>query len=221
MSINSMSLRDVCHRLLRQEFICPVSHPTLFNELRDDEFVMAVAAVLNPLGYQLSWVGDDDTPEVFYCALTSLDNSDERKHAETSLLTMRDQISACISFFRLVDQAGNHQIAVVNGGELPVSRLLAAIEGSETYRDQLRDLQGLPMFADSRKAKDDNDRLTSIIKAMQNQGYLIPRSDESTVFVFTGKLAYLQRIMRWLADHHHLTVEVEPETVGGIQEGLL
>lgn len=221
MSLNTTHLRDVCHRLLRQEFICPVVHPALFSELLDDDFQFAVSSVLEPLSYQLCWVGDAETPEAFYCALTNLDNNDEYKHAEQGLLAMRDQISACINFFRLVDQAGNHQIAVINGGELPASQLLAAIEKSEMYRDQLRDLQGLPMFSDSRRAKDDNERLSSIIKTMQNHGYLIPRSNEATVYVFTGKLAYLQRMMQWLADHHQLAVETSPERIGGVQEGLL
>lgn len=221
MSAYEKDLRETCHLLLRQAFICPSTHPALFSELRGEEFAEAVRAVLNPLGYQLSWVGDDDSPEVFFSALTSLNDAEERKHAESSLLAMRDQISACISFFRLVDQAGSHQIPVVNGGELPAAKLLAAIEASPPYRDQLRDLQGLTLFSDSRKAKDNSDRLNLVLRTMVHQGYIVRRSIESTVYVFTGKLAYLQRIMGWLADHHNLSVSEKPPATGGYQEGLL
>lgn len=222
MSVNNKHLREACHLLLRQQFICPATHPTLFSELRGDEFAQAVCAVLTPLGYQLSWVGDDDSPEVYFCGLTSLQDAGERKYTEAALVAMRDQISACIRFFQLLDQAGNQQIAVVNGGELPASRLLTEIESSPPYRDQLRDLQGLAMFSDSRKAKDNSERLNYVLRAMEQQGYLVRRSSESSVWVFTGKLAYLQRIMGWLADHHSLTVQQTASTESGsYQESML
>lgn len=222
MSVNHKHLKEACHLLLRQEFICPATHPTLFSELRGDDFAQAVSAVLTPLGYQLSWVGDDETPEVYFCGLTSLENVAERKHTEAALVAMRDQVSACIRFFQLLDQAGNQQIAVVNGGELPASRLLAEIESSPPYRNQLRDLQGLPMFSDSRKAKDNSERLNYVLRSMEQQGYLIRRSNESSIWVFTGKLAYLQRIMGWLADHHNLTVhQTSTQASGGYQESML
>lgn len=214
----SDELRTTCHLLLGQAFICPITYPELFQLLRDEDFAHAVAQVLNPLGYKLSQVGDLDSPEVFFCALLGIDDPRERQHAEKRLLEMRDQIGAFIEFFRLVDHAG--QGGVVSGGEVSFSKLLSAIESHPPYLDQLRDLQGLKLFESSRNAKENADRLSRVLKVMQDQGYIVRRSTDSTVYAFTGKMAYLQRIMGWLADHHRIEV-IKPEDRSAFQEALL
>ncbi|MAG64980.1 MAG: hypothetical protein CMK74_03795 [Pseudomonadales bacterium] len=211
-------LRLTCHLLLGQVFICPMTYPELFQLLREDDFAREVSQVLNPLGYSLSQVGDSESPEVFFCALLDVEDSRQRQHAEKRLLEIRDQIGAFIEFFRLVDNAG--QSSVVSGGEVSFSRLLAAIENHPPYLDQLRDLQGLKLFESSRNAKDHADRLSRVLKVMQDQGYIVRRSTDSTVYAFTGKMAYLQRIMGWLADHHQIEV-IKPEDRSAFQEGLL
>jgi len=208
------------HRLLvSQQFICPTTHPELFQQLREDSFAEAVNDFLAGLGYRLSWVGDDDSPEVFFCGLVSLDDSDDRKHAEKTLLDMRDQISACIEFFRLVDHAGQGRISLISGGELPFYSLLSAIDAQTPYIDQLRDLQGLKLFESTRNAKDNGDRLARVFKVMVDQGYLVLNHSESKIYLFTGKLAYLQRILGWLADYHNIPI-TEPEQRQEYQGGL-
>lgn len=211
-------LRNTCHLLLGQTFICPITYPDLFPLLCDESFAAEVSLVLNPLGYNLSQVGDSDSPEVFFCALRGTEDPRQRQHAEKRLLEMRDQISAFIEFFRLVDNAG--QSGVVSGGEVSFSKLLSAIENHPPYLDQLRDLQGIKLFEGSRNAKDNADRLSRVLKVMQDQGYIVRRSTDSTVYAFTGKMAYLQRIMGWLADHHHIEV-IKQEDRPAFQEGLL
>lgn len=218
MTAHTTELRTTCHLLLGQTFICPITYPELFQLLRDEHFANAVAQVLNPLGYKLSQVGDPNSPEVFFCALLGIDDLRERQHAEKRLLEMRDQIGAFIEFFRLVDHAG--QGGVISGGEVSFSRLLSAIENHPPYLDQLRDLQGLKLFESSRNAKDNADRLSRVLKVMQDQGYIVRRSTDSTIYAFTGKMAYLQRIMGWMADHHGIEV-IKAEDRSAFQEGLL
>ena len=219
MSIKT-DLRDTVETLLNGGFICFVSAPENFRQLCDPAFARSVTAALAPLGRSLSVVGDHDSPDAFFAALTSLEETRDRAHAIRSLTAMRDQIAPCIEFFRLLDQAGGNNLSLVAGGELPLAKLLDTIESHEPYRDQLRDLSGLKLFDTSRNAKDTNERLNRVLKVMQDEGYLVRRSNESSVFVFTGKLAYLQQILGWLADHHDCPVDdVSPDsasTQGGL-----
>lgn len=210
--------RTASHLLLGQTFICPLTYPELFQLLRDSEFVSSVNTTLNGLGYKLSQVGDADNPEVFFCAVMSMDDPRDRQHVEKRLLEMRDQIGAFIDFFRLVDHAG--QGGVVSGGEVSFSKLLLAIEGHRPYLDQLRDLQAHKLFDSSKNVTDNGERLKRVLKVMHDQGYLVRRNASSTVYAFTGKIAYLQRIMSWLADHHRIEV-IKPEDRSAFQEGLL
>ena len=94
------------------------------------------------------------------------------------------------------------------------------IEANDIYSDQLRNLSTCKLFESSRNAKDNAERLSKIIKVVQDQGYVIKRSADSTVYVFTGKLAYLQMILGWLADHHQIPIDTPEPTQQGSQEGL-
>lgn len=220
MSINT-ELRDTVESLLDGRFICYVSAPDSFRQLNDPAFARQVSEALAPLGRSLSCVGEADSPEAFFAAMINLEDTRDQQHARRSLTTIRDQIAPCIDFFRLLDQAGGNNLSLVAGGELPFAKLLDAIESHEPYRDQLRDLSGLKLFDSSRNAKDSGDRLNRVLKVMQDEGYLVRRTSESSVYVFTGKLAYLQQILGWLADHHDCAIdETNHDGASSTQGGL-
>ena len=183
--------------LLEERFICPVANPELFKALGNKDFYASVERSLTPLGRTLSSIGDNDYPEAYFAALNSLDDKADRGKASAMLVDMRDSIGPCIEFFRLLDQAGGNDISLMVGGDLSYAKLLGAIE-----------------------ANDIAERLSKIIKVVQDQGYVIKRSADSTVYVFTGKLAYLQMILGWLADHHQIPIDTPEPTQQGSQEGL-
>lgn len=212
-------LRDTLEALLDGRFICAVSTPDLFRQLRDRGFTKQVNSALTPFGRSLAIVGNEEHPEAFFAGMVNLDLPNDRAHAIRSLTAMRDNIEPCIAFFALLDQAGGNNLSLIVGGDLPFAKLLDAIESHEPYREQLRDLSGLKLFDTTRNAKDTADRLAKVLKIMQEEGYLVKRSNESSVYVFTGKLAYLQQILGWLADHHGLSVE-ESSPEGQQQGGL-
>jgi hypothetical protein len=206
--------------LLEERFICPVANPELFKALGNKDFYASVERSLAPLGRTLSSIGDNDYPEAYFAALNSLDDKADRGKASAMLVDMRDSIGPCIEFFRLLDQAGGNDISLMVGGDLSYAKLLGAIEANDIYSDQLRNLSTCKLFESSRNAKDNAERLSKIIKVVQDQGYVIKRSADSTVYVFTGKLAYLQMILGWLADHHQIPIDTPEPTQQGSQEGL-
>lgn len=206
MSTN-IDLRNTLQALLGKQFICDVSTPELFRLMRDPAFAKEVSDALEPFGRTLSIVGDEASPEAYFCGFIDLQNQQDREQVSKELMVMRDQIGDCIEFFRMIDQAGGNYLSLISGGELPYAKLLDSIENHEPYQIQLRDLGGLKLFDNSRNAKDTGDRLMKVIKSMVDEGYLVKRQNESTVFVFTGKLSYLQQILAWLADYHGCAVD--------------
>lgn len=215
-----IELKDTLTRLLNEQIICPVTTPELFRALANKTFCEHVESGLAPLGRKLSVIGDAQSPEGYFAALVSLDDKSDRDLAAKMLIDMRDSIMPCIGFFKLLDQAGGSDISLMVGGELSYAKLLDAIESNELYRDQLRNLSTLKLFDASRNAKDNADRLSRVIKVMQDQGYVIKRSSDTTVYVFTGKLAYLQMILGWLADHHQLSVDSTDPVQRSAQDGF-
>lgn len=210
-------IQDTLLLLLNQTFICPVAYLESYQLLLEGASAREVNQTLNALGYELTQLGEKDHPEVFFCAPLDFNRRRDRDYAEKMLKDMRDDVDACLQFFLLLDQAGHGQVSVVSRAEIALADVLNAVESSAAYREQLRDMEAYSMFESLTKRKDNKERLTQLFNVMLRQGYLVRRSSESSVYVFTGKVGYFHRMMAWLKDHHGLesaNKPVEPEQRG-------
>lgn len=211
-------IQETLHLLLSQAFICAVSHPESFKALLDNSVADEVNQTLVALGYELTHLGQEDRPTVFFSAPIDYNRKRDRDYAEKMIKEMRDDIDACLSFFLLIDQAGHGNMAIVSGGEIALGDVLNAVEESPLSREQLRDLEAHAMFESLTKRKDNKERLTQLFNVLQRQGYVVRRNNESSVYVFTGKVDYFHRMMAWRKDHHGLESTQEIATLD--QRGL-
>lgn len=215
-------LRQVLELLLSGEFICHYSWPEWHRAMRRVEFADDVRAALKPLGRALGTFGDQEAPDTYFARYADLADPADRNAATAQLLIIRDQLKPCLEFIRLFSQVGRSDACLAPGELVSFAELLDAIEQHVTYKDQLRDLCGHEFFGRSKSAKDNKDRLGSVLKALADAGYLTKRSSESANYVATGKMGYVYMVLAWLAEYNKLSVETadEGEAVGGGQEGL-
>jgi hypothetical protein len=56
---------------------------------------------------------------------------------------------------------------------------------------------------------------------MEEEGYLIRKGTASSIYIATGKMAYLYRAMSWIVEHQKLLPEAEIEPAGDAQSEFI
>lgn len=213
--------RSIIEPLLEGAFICPYATPEIFRAISNQGVAEEVRAALAPLGRTLGTLGEEGAPTTYFARYVDLLHPGDRAAAVAQLVVIRDQLKPCLEFIRLFSQAGRSDACIAPGDTISFVDLLDAIECHVTYRDQLRDLSGHDFFSKSKNGKDNKDRLTLVLKALADAGYLAKRSSESANYVATGKMEYIYKLLGWIAEYHQLSpLPDEPDTAGNEQGGL-
>ncbi|GID03086.1 hypothetical protein [Pseudomonas sp. 008] len=215
-------IREVLEVLLGGGFICQYAYPELHRQMRVPEFSQEIAAALAPLGRALGTIGEVETPDTYFARYADLKEPTDRNAASYQLVVIRDQLRPCLEFIRLISRAGRSDICLAPGDVVSFADLLDAIEGHITYRDQLWDLSAHEFFSKSKNAKTIKDRLTLVLRALEDTGYLVKRSSESANFVATGKMGYIYMLLTWLIEFNQIDLDINANTdVGVDQQGGL
>lgn len=217
-----MSLhRHILEALLEGTFICPYGTPELFRAISSKEVADEVRAALAPLGRTLGTLGLDGSPTTYFAQYADLNHQGDRAAAVAQLVVVRDQLKPCLEFIRLFSQAGRSDACIAPGDTIAFADLLDAIECHVTYRDQLRDLSGHDFFSKSKNGKDNKDRLTLVLKALADAGYLAKRNSESANYAATGKMEYIYKLLGWIAEYHQLSPLPDEPGAGVSEQGGL
>ncbi|UHG95144.1 hypothetical protein [Pseudomonas sp. 7-41] len=215
-------LRDVLHKLLSGSFICQYTYPELHRQMRDADFAEAVENALAPLGRKLATLGEPEAPDTFFARYVDLTEAVDRDAATAQLVELRDQLRPCLEFIRLINRAGRSETCLAPGDTISFADMLDSIENHVTYRTQLWDLSGYDFFSKSKSGKDNKDRLSLVLRALADAGYLVKRSCESANYVATGKMGYVHTILAWIAEYNSLSLDVgTSDQPGGEQQGGL
>lgn len=215
-------LRDVLHKLLSGSFICQYTYPELHRQMRDADFAEAVENALAPLGRKLATLGEPEAPDTFFARYVDLTEAVDRDAATAQLVELRDQLRPCLEFIRLINRAGRIETCLAPGDTISFADMLDSIENHVTYRTQLWDLSGYDFFSKSKSGKDNKDRLSLVLRALADAGYLVKRSSESANYVATGKMGYVHTILAWIAEYNSLSLDVgTSDQPGGEQQGGL
>lgn len=213
-------LREVLEVLLAGGFICQHAYPELHRQMRAPGFFDEVRGALVPLGRELGTIGEVETPDTFFARYVELNEPIDRSAATAQLVSIRDHLKPCLELIRLLNRAGRSDTCLAPGDVIDFADMLDSIEHHVTYRDQLWDLSGYELFSKSKSGKDNKDRLSLVLRALADAGYLVKRSSESANYVATGKMGYIFMVLAWLAEYNNLSLGVDSNAAAGEQGGL-
>ncbi|MCO6414065.1 MAG: hypothetical protein J5I92_15105 [Thiogranum sp.] len=199
-------LRPILEALLRGEFLCPISQSALYRELEKPETQNAVEAVLEPLGRRLARVEEDGA---FYCAYRQLDDKKDARAVRAQFEKLRDQIAPVVELFTLLMRSEGRDAVWVPGEALRFSGLLERIEQESAYQGQLRQLGRHELFKRLRNQSKTADRLTSVLEAMEKEGYLVLSNHESGIYQVTGKIEYFYTTLEFIQEFEQIPLEDE------------
>lgn len=198
--------KHVAEALLSGHFICPTAYPDAFEYLSQPANADKINAFLQPLERELLNLDG----ELFYAAYTVVDDSNRAAIREAFSET-RSQLRPVVEWMDMVMTALGQDMPIRARDEIRLHQLLQVIEHEPSLSEQLNRLTQLTLFKTSKTAI--AEQLSWVLQKLEQSGYLARPNAQASVYIATGKINYLHRIIAFLNDAENL--ELDQHTAGG------
>lgn len=175
------------NQLLCGQIICEVGqHEALFIKLSEESFFDEVNAFLHRIGKKVVSTEDD---RAFYCAFLTLEPKENMNVVKKQFQHTFKYFEGLIAWLRLVRGITNNARPVVAGDVLNESELLQAIETSSNFNTQL--INVFQRFKKDATNKETKAQLSTIMKILVEEDYLVKIGETGSVYRATGKFSLL------------------------------
>jgi hypothetical protein len=198
--------KHVAEALLSGHFICPTAYPDAFEYLSQPANTDKINAFLQPLERELLNLDG----ELFYAAYTVVDDSN-RAAIRDAFSETRSQLRPVVEWMDMVMTALGQDMPIRARDEIRLHQLLQVIEHEPSLSEQLNRLTQLTLFKTSKTTI--AEQLSWVLQKLEQSGYLARPNAQASVYIATGKINYLHRIIAFLNDAENL--ELDQHTAGG------
>ncbi|TAK63367.1 hypothetical protein [Methylobacter sp.] len=198
--------KHVAEALLSGHFICPTAYPDAFEYLSQPANADKINAFLQPLDRELLNLDG----ELYYAAYTVVDDSNRAAIREAFSET-RSQLRPVVEWMDMVMTALGQDMPIRARDEIRLHQLLQVIEHEPSLSEQLNRLTQLTLFKTSKTTI--AEQLSWVLQKLEQSGYLARPNAQASVYIATGKINYLHRIIAFLNDAENL--ELDQHTAGG------
>ncbi|MCK9620651.1 MAG: hypothetical protein M0R47_08975 [Methylobacter sp.] len=198
--------KHVAEALLSGHFICPTAYPDAFEYLSQPANADKINAFLQPLERELLNLDG----ELFYAAYTVVDDSN-RAAIRDAFSETRSQLRPVVEWMDMVMTALGQDMPIRARDEIRLHQLLQVIEHEPSLSEQLNRLTQLTLFKTSKTTI--SEQLSWVLQKLEQSGYLARPNAQASVYIATGKINYLHRIIAFLNDAENL--ELDQHTAGG------
>lgn len=198
--------KHVAEALLSGYFICPTAYPDAFEYLSQPANADKINAFLQPLDRELLNLDS----ELFYAAYTVVDDSNRAAIREAFSET-RSQLRPVVEWMDMVMTAMGQDMPIRARDEIRLYQLLQAIEHELSLSEQLNRLTQLTLFKTNKTGI--SEQLSLVLQKLEQSGYLVRPNAQASVYIATGKINYLHKIIAFLNDAENL--ELDQHTAGG------
>lgn len=198
--------KPVIEILLSGQFICPTAFPDAFEYLSQAQNADKVNAYLEPLERELCSLDD----ELFYAAYTVIDDGN-RGAIREAFSEIRTQLRPVVEWMDMVMTALGQDMPIRARDEIRLHQLLRAVEHEPSLTEQLNRLTQLSLFKTSKTNV--SEQLSWVLQKLEQCGYLVKPNAQGSLFIATGKINYLHRVIAFLNDAEAL--ELDQHNAGG------
>jgi hypothetical protein len=198
--------KHVAEALLSGHFICPTAYPDAFEYLSLPANADKINAFLQSLDRELLNLDD----ELYYAAYTVVDDSNRAAIREAFSET-RSQLRPVVEWMDMVMTALGQDMPIRARDEIRLHQLLQVIEHEPSLSEQLNRLTQLTLFKTHRTTI--AEQLSWVLQKLEQSGYLARPNAQASVYIATGKINYLHKIIAFLNDAENL--ELDQHTAGG------
>jgi hypothetical protein len=198
--------KHVAEALLSGHFICPTAYPDAFEYLSQPANADKINAFLQPLDRELLNLDG----ELFYAAYTVVDDSN-RASIRDAFSETRSHLRPVVEWMDMVMTALGQDMPIRARDEIRLHQLLQVIEHEPSLSEQLNRLTQLTLFKTNRTTI--AEQLSWVLQKLEQSGYLARPNAQASVYIATGKINYLHRIIAFLNDAENL--ELDQHAAGG------
>lgn len=198
--------KHVAEALLSGHFICPTAYPDAFEYLSQSVNADKINAFLRPLDRELLNLDG----EFFYAAYTVVDDSN-RGAIKDAFSEIRSQLRPVVEWMDMIMTALGQDMPIRARDEIRLHRLLQAIEPEPALSEQLNRLTQLTLFKTNKTAI--ADQLSWVLQKLEQTGFLSRPNPQASVYIATGKINYLHRVIAFLNDAENL--DLDQHVAGG------
>jgi hypothetical protein len=198
--------KHVAEALLSGQFICPTAYPDAFEYLSQPANADKINAFLQPLDRELLNLDN----ELYYAAYTVVDDSN-RAAIRDAFSETRSQLRPVVEWMDMVMTALGQDMPIRARDEIRLHQLLQAIEHEPSLSEQLNRLTQLTLFKTNKTTI--AEQLSWVLQKLEQSGYLARPNAQASVYIATGKINYLHKIIAFLNDAENL--ELDQNTAGG------
>jgi hypothetical protein len=198
--------KHVAEALLSGHIVCPTAYPDAFEYLSQPANADKINAFLQPLDRELLNLDG----ELYYAAYTVVDDSNRAAIREAFSET-RSQLRPMVEWMDMVMTALGQDMPIRARDEIRLHQLLQVIEHEPSLSDQLIRLTQLTLFKTNRTTI--AEQLSWVLQKLEQSGYLARPNAQASVYIATGKINYLHKIIAFLNDAENL--ELDQHTAGG------
>lgn len=205
--------KRVAEALLSGRFVCPTAYPDAFEYLSQPANADKINAFLKPLDRELL----NPDGELFYAAYTVVDDSN-RAAIREAFSEIRSQLRPVVEWMDMVMTALGQDMPIRARDEIRLHQLLQAIEREPSLSEQLNRLTQLTLFKTSKTGF--NDQLSWVLQKLEHTGYLARPNPQASVYIATGKINYLHKVIAFLNDAENLELDQHAAGEDGEQQEL-
>lgn len=198
--------KHVAEALLSGHFICPTAYPDAYDYLSQAGNADKINAFLQPLERELL----NPDGELFYAAYTVVDDSN-RGAIKDAFSELRSQLRPVVEWMDMVMTALGQDMPIRARDQIRLHQLLQAIEHEPSLAEQLNRLTQLSLFKTNKSSL--NEQLSWVLQKLEQSGYLIRPNAQASIYIATGKINYLHKVIAFLNDAESL--ELDQHTSSG------
>jgi hypothetical protein len=196
-------IRETIEKLLAGEFICQITYPNCYADLKDPENrpkIDSALAILN------RYVATTANETVFYAAWKNVEDYEKNK-ITSEYNQLRNQLRPIVEFILLVMDANLRDNPIMSGERISEADLNSRIEGNVTLTERAANIM---LIINQRKSSEPlAQQIKTMLDIMQKMGVIIENTKDSRIFTTTGKIEYIYEILTFIDSHEHiLTPEI-------------
>lgn len=194
-------LKETIELLLKGEFICPITAPRAYKDLKDDETLNKINAILDNLGRYIATTSNGD---VYYAAWKNI-GDDERRSISREFEQLREQLRPIVDFVLFVMDTNMRDNPLMPGDKISESEIISKVEINDFLNERVnRILQ----IINKRKTTDPVPvQIKALFDYMRKQSIIKETIEGSRQFILTGKIQYIYEVLEFIDNNEHILEE--------------
>ena len=188
-------IRETIEKLLRGEFICPITAPKSFKDLEDPKTRRVIDQTLALLNRKVSSTANHSV----YFLIWNKVKDYERTKVITEFNTIRNQLRHIVEFILLIMDASLRDNPLLSGEQISKAELTLQVEKNASLEERLNNL--MLLLTPKKRGTSIAQNIVILLDTLERYGLIIEPIKGAGVYLTTGKIEYIYDVIDFIYAH--------------------